>query len=410
MAIESDHAADAALLIDWENLKFSLKERDVLPNVSAIRDAAESFGRVVVARAYADWQDGWHHGDPSNLYAAGIEPIYVPTRRYWEDTNSEKRKNSVDVKLTADCIELCHNHESITMYVLVTGDQDFLHVVNTLRPYGKRVVIVGVSWSTSARLAERVDNVIYYDREVDPIEPETLDNGKEPAVDERDRAVDAALAEVMRSSNVEDDLVPELKRLLNEIVGIVHDLRSRGQQVLLSALGMEIAKRFSSQSYSMLAKGKLKQLAGALQTARLIRVETQGLVDWLYLPDETPPEAALPQDEAQMVPSYVTEHFVQLPQGERAEVVRTIRVARSRPNVSYLTFNRLCDELRSTSPARRMGGDVRRFVEGMIEAGILTQDVEQHQWFDPPSGRTGVFSSFSLNRSHNLVRDVDSPD
>jgi len=76
-----DRPQDAALLIDWENLKFSLMQRGMRPNVSALRDKAESFGRVVVARAYADWQDGYHTQDPRNLYAGGIEPVYVPTRK-----------------------------------------------------------------------------------------------------------------------------------------------------------------------------------------------------------------------------------------------------------------------------------------------------------------------------------------
>lgn len=82
-----ERTTDAALLIDWENLKFSLQQRDIRPNVSAIRDTAERFGRVVVARAYADWQDGWHRADPTHLYAAGIEPVYVPTRSYYDEAN-----------------------------------------------------------------------------------------------------------------------------------------------------------------------------------------------------------------------------------------------------------------------------------------------------------------------------------
>ena len=57
-------------------------------------------------------------------------------------------KNSVDVKMTADCIECAHSYPNINTFVLVSGDSDFLHVVNALRTMGKRVVIIGVSWST----------------------------------------------------------------------------------------------------------------------------------------------------------------------------------------------------------------------------------------------------------------------
>ena len=49
--------SDVALFIDWENIKASLDERGLKPNVSSLRETAESFGRLVVARAYADWQN-----------------------------------------------------------------------------------------------------------------------------------------------------------------------------------------------------------------------------------------------------------------------------------------------------------------------------------------------------------------
>jgi len=149
--------ADAALLIDWENLKYSLENRGYRVSISALRDNAESHGRLVVARAYADWQE--HGVDAGALYASGIEPVYVPVRRQIEDDGRTRTKNSVDVKLTADCIDLIHRFPNITTYILVSGDQDFIHVINTLRPYGKRTALIGVSWSTSIRLAEQVDAI-----------------------------------------------------------------------------------------------------------------------------------------------------------------------------------------------------------------------------------------------------------
>jgi hypothetical protein len=48
-------SVDAVLLIDWENIKSSLSSKDMRPSVAAIRDACSRFGRIVLARAYADW-------------------------------------------------------------------------------------------------------------------------------------------------------------------------------------------------------------------------------------------------------------------------------------------------------------------------------------------------------------------
>src|ERR687886_1662633 len=92
---------DAALFIDWDNLKAGLKDLGRQPNVSSLLDAVSHRGRVVLARAYGDWQQKVHTFDPPNLYAAGIEPVYVPVRMQ----GGKILKNSADVKLAADCLD-----------------------------------------------------------------------------------------------------------------------------------------------------------------------------------------------------------------------------------------------------------------------------------------------------------------
>ena len=72
---------EIALLLDWENIRFGLQHRNLTPNISAIMEEAQSLGRVVVARAYADFQNYVMFNDPRRLYAAGIEPVYVPRSR-----------------------------------------------------------------------------------------------------------------------------------------------------------------------------------------------------------------------------------------------------------------------------------------------------------------------------------------
>ena len=132
---KNENQREIALLLDWENIRFGLQQRNLVPNISAIREEAESLGRVVVSRAYADFQNYALSNDPRRLYAAGIEPVYVPGRVYQsgEDGLPPVRKNSVDVKLTADCVEFCHLYPNIEVYMLVSGDGDFIHLVKTLR-------------------------------------------------------------------------------------------------------------------------------------------------------------------------------------------------------------------------------------------------------------------------------------
>jgi hypothetical protein len=255
---------DVALFIDWENIKSSLQtRRRERPNLSALRDVAESFGRLVVSRAYADWQEGWHTDDPPALYSAGIDPVYVPTRKFAssEGEESVRRKNSVDVKLTADCLEVCHQFPNINTFVLVSGDGDFVHLVNTLRPYGKHVVAVGVSWSTNARLSQVVDEFLYYDRDV---VPEPTSTPAAPVVPAGQNA--------------------EMEHSFRTVVEILRDSRQPGRG-LLSWVKHEMIKRMRGFDQSRFGFAQFKQFMQEAERRGLLRIETHGLEDWAVLPD-----------------------------------------------------------------------------------------------------------------------------
>lgn len=262
--VERPHG-DVALFIDWENIKSSLQSRaKERPNLSALRDTAESFGRLVVSRAYADWQEGWHADDPPALYAAGIDPVYVPTRKFTSNESSDgvRRKNSVDIKLVADCIEVCHQFPNINTFVLVSGDGDFVHLVNILRPYGKHVVAIGVSWSTNARLSQVVDEFLYYDRDV---APERL-------------AITATAAAVPAAQ------VAELDRAFRTVIEILHDSRLPGRG-LLSWVKHEMIKRMRGFDQSRFGFAQFKQFMEEAERRGLLKIETHGLEDWAVLPD-----------------------------------------------------------------------------------------------------------------------------
>src|SRR5436190_291271 len=178
------------MFIDWENIKYSLLNRDNrLPNVQALKDAGARFGRVVTAKAYANWQEGHNLRDPNDLYSVGIEPIYVPTIFIGPSDNADdrglpRRKNSVDIKLAVDLVEFALSNPTVNTFVLVTGDGDFIHLINNLRTRGKRVVIIGTSWNTSWQLTNSADTFIAYDIDVDPASPRPLVKQSLPPLDE----------------------------------------------------------------------------------------------------------------------------------------------------------------------------------------------------------------------------------
>ena len=163
---------DVALFIDWENFKYSLYELGQVPDLAALVQAVrERYGRPSLARAYADWQDYYHRKsfDQMTLYAAGIEPVYVPTRK--SPTQQSRIKNSVDVRMSLDCLEAHFTHPRLQTFVLVAGDADFQHVVGALRRRGARVIMIGVSGSTAQRLTAVVDELLFYDVDIECTPP-----------------------------------------------------------------------------------------------------------------------------------------------------------------------------------------------------------------------------------------------
>lgn len=406
--------ADAALLIDWENLKYSLASANRTVSISSLRDAAEKYGRLVVARAYADWQDRAHAGDAPNLYASGIEPIYVPCRQYYSETPDEpgRRKNSVDVKLTADCIELCHRYPSIETYVLVSGDQDFLHVVNTLRPYGKRTVAIGVSWSTSPRLAEQVDAMIYYDRDVEPLADKAAAATRSPQ--KADARMAQLAAELVRELQIPGADAPKaMERILQLILDITRDYRGRGQTLLLSQLGLELQKKTTPGEFALCVRGRLGPIAGKLASCGYIQRVERGMVHWIFLPEEKVPEELSERPPAgayaPIRPSVLAEQvptrtrYRTLSDGERDNLIRFI--SQLEASNDFLSFNRVAQELEA---ARTLPEDVdlRKVIDDMLNQEGVLQFGPPRDWFDPATGRTGKFNTILLNHEHGDVQSV----
>ncbi|MBC8141269.1 MAG: NYN domain-containing protein [Armatimonadetes bacterium] len=125
----------AALFVDWENLKYSVREETGddpdLPNlIAALR---LHVGRFAVARAYADWEDNDHRrtSDAMRLYQMGVDPVYVPTRLFPGSPN--RIPNSVDVKMTADALETSFLHPAMETFVFFSGDHSLLHSLRSLR-------------------------------------------------------------------------------------------------------------------------------------------------------------------------------------------------------------------------------------------------------------------------------------
>ncbi len=160
--------ADVAVFVDFENIYVSVREKfDATPNFELIMDRCEDFGRIVLARAYADWYR--YPRVTSALFANGVEPMYVPTYYYDREVGRTGRpiKNSVDIHLCIEAMRTLYTQAHISKFVLVTGDRDFIPLVNAIRQNGKDVIVIGIGGAASAHLAQSADEFLFYEQIAD---------------------------------------------------------------------------------------------------------------------------------------------------------------------------------------------------------------------------------------------------
>jgi uncharacterized LabA/DUF88 family protein len=146
-----------ALFLDYENL--AIGARDNLGGMAfdfkPIADALAEQGRIVVRRAYADWS--YFDQDRRDLTRHHIELIDIPQKM------GASRKNSADIKLAVDAVELSFERDYITTFVIGTGDSDFTPLMHKLRELNRRVIGIGIRESTSDLLPPACDEFLFYD-------------------------------------------------------------------------------------------------------------------------------------------------------------------------------------------------------------------------------------------------------
>jgi len=221
--------SDVAVFIDFENVYVSVREKlDATPNFESMMDYCNDLGRVVIARAYADWYR--YPRITSALYANGIEPMYVPTYYYDKDMGRTGRaiKNSVDMNLCVDAMKTLYLNQNIGKFVLATGDRDFIPLVNSIRQQGKEVIIIGIGGAASTHLGQSADEFIFYEQLVG--DTSTVSTRKTKSVRSPVPALTTAVVSVV-PPKIEPELEPDI---YDTLVEAVHLVRERGY---LSTLG-----------------------------------------------------------------------------------------------------------------------------------------------------------------------------
>jgi hypothetical protein len=153
-SIVSDTQRNLAVFVDFENLALGFPKGRESFEMSRVLDRLLEKGRVMVKLAYADWSR--FRGFTGQLHESGVSLIEIPKRGL-------TGKNSADIRLVVDAMELCHTKTHINTFVVVSGDSDFTPLVSKLKENGKHVIGVGMRASTSVLLADNCDEFVFYE-------------------------------------------------------------------------------------------------------------------------------------------------------------------------------------------------------------------------------------------------------
>jgi len=244
-----------ALFCDFENV--ALGVRDAKYDKFDIKRVLERLllkGSIVVKKAYCDWDR--YKGFKAAMHEANFELIEIPHVR-------QSGKNSADIRLVVDALDLCYTKSHVNTFVIISGDSDFSPLVSKLRENAKQVIGVGVKQSTSDLLIANCDEFIFYDdlvREVqraaakrNPQEAQSQGHKRSPEEDRRRRDE----AEARRAKAI-DMAVETFEALMSE--------RGDGGKVRASVLKDAIKRRkpdFSESYYGFRTFGSLLEEAQA---------------------------------------------------------------------------------------------------------------------------------------------------
>src|SRR5438874_13117144 len=148
-----------AVFIDFDNIEIGVKstlQREF--DVAAVLDALKERGEIVTKIAYANW--GRQESSTRQLSEHAVQMVQ-------RDPSPRGDKNGADINLALDALEMAFTHDHINAFAIISGDSDFIALVNKLKQYDKTIFVVGGKAFTSTILQKNCHEFISYESLLD---------------------------------------------------------------------------------------------------------------------------------------------------------------------------------------------------------------------------------------------------
>ena len=150
-----ENTPNLAIFCDYENVAIGARDAKFDSfDIGLVLERLLDKGKIVVKKAYADWDR--YKSAKRPMHEAAFELIEIPHVSY-------SGKNSADIRMVVDALDLCYTKEHVDVFVIISGDSDFSPLVSKLRENDKQVIGLGIKKATSDLLVDNCDEFIYYD-------------------------------------------------------------------------------------------------------------------------------------------------------------------------------------------------------------------------------------------------------
>jgi uncharacterized protein (TIGR00288 family) len=251
-----------ALFCDFENIALGVRDAKFAKfDIDRVLERLLLKGSIVVKKAYCDWDRYKEFKGP--MHEASFELIEIPHVRI-------SGKNSADIRLVVDALDLCYTKAHVDTFVIISGDSDFSPLVSKLRENNKTVIGVGVKSSTSDLLIANCDEFIYYDDLVRQEEKKRVRSRRKPA------GKQSGAAETPKASkpeSTEEDRKQQAFDLVLDTIDALSEERDQDDKIWGSMVKQTLKRRNPGFNESYFGFRTFSELLEEAQSHKLLTLE-----------------------------------------------------------------------------------------------------------------------------------------
>jgi uncharacterized protein (TIGR00288 family) len=251
-----------ALFCDFENIALGVRDTNYVRfEVQPVLERLLLKGSIVAKKAYCDWDR--YKEFKATMHEAAFELIEIPHV-------SMSGKNSADIRMVVDALDLCYTKDHIDTFVIISGDSDFSPLVSKLRENAKTVIGVGVKNSTSELLISNCDEFIFYDELMVGREASRTRQRSKPRAKKSRRSAEGKKPAAPKP---QDDPAQEAINLVLETINALYAERGDSTKLWGSMIKQTLKRRrpgFNESSYGFQSFSDLLEEA---QSRNLLQLE-----------------------------------------------------------------------------------------------------------------------------------------